>query len=89
MPKRRRKLSAELEKEISAIKKQVELISAIINDISDEDLQNDYRSGFDQALSTAVYLTKEYDSNGVTPASEAALTLYKEAISKFESEYEI
>ncbi len=89
MPKRRRKLSAELEKEISAIKKQVELVTAMINDIGEEELQDDYRIGFQQALTTAAYLSKEYDLNGVTPASEAALALYKEAINKFESEYEI
>ena len=37
MPKRRRKLSPELEKNISLAKKQIELITAIIHDIDEED----------------------------------------------------
>ena len=38
MAKRRRKLSPELEKNISLAKKQIELITAIIHDIDEEDI---------------------------------------------------
>ena len=41
MAKRRRKLSPELEKNISLAKKQIELITAIIHDIDEEDIQEE------------------------------------------------
>ena len=37
MVRRRRKLSKDMEKEISLIKKRIELITAIINDIRDDE----------------------------------------------------
>ena len=46
MAKRRRKLSPELEKKISLAKKQIELITAIIHDINDDDIQEEYKSAF-------------------------------------------
>ena len=46
MPKRRRKLSPELEKHISLAKKQIELITAIIHDIDEEDIQEEYKAAF-------------------------------------------
>ena len=89
MPKKRRKLNRDMEKEIATIKKQVELITAMINDIEDESLQVEYRQGFEQAHVTSIYLSNEYDSQGFTEETQAALFLYNELIKKFESEYEI
>ena len=43
MPKKRRKLSKELELEMSIALKKVELILAKINDIRDDDIQGEYR----------------------------------------------
>ena len=43
MAKKRRKLSPELEKNISLAKKQIELITAIIHDIEEEDIQEEYK----------------------------------------------
>ena len=40
MPKKRRKLSAEMEKDISTAKKKVELITAIIYDIQDAKIED-------------------------------------------------
>ena len=50
MAKKRRKLSPELEKNISLAKKQIELITAIIHDIDDEDIHKDYMSAFNKVV---------------------------------------
>ncbi len=89
MPKRRRKLSSEMEKEISSITKRVELITAIINDIDEEELQEEYRTAFSYAKDISVFLAKEYQVNGLTDDTEAALKRYHELITQFENEYEI
>jgi len=39
MPKKHRKLNKEMEAEMAAAKRKIELISALINDIRDEDIQ--------------------------------------------------
>ena len=89
MPKRRRKLSSEMEKQISLISKRVELITAIINDIADEDLQGEYRQAFSGVSAISMFLAKEYKENGVTEDSKGALNRYSELIKEFENEYEI
>ena len=89
MPKRRRKLSSEVEKRISVISKRVELISAIINDIYEEELQGEYRQAFSSVRDLSVFLVKEYQQNGLTDDIEEALRRYEELIAQFESEYEI
>ena len=89
MSKRRRKLSPELEKQISLISKRVELITAIINDIDDEDLQGEYRQAFSGVKDISIFLAKEYQQNGVTEDSQGALKRYEELIEQFENEYEI
>ena len=89
MPKRRRKLSKELEKEIKHALKKVEFITAIINDIEDESIQGEYRTEFENVKNSLIILSVEYDTNGLTPSSEQAFRNYKELVSKFETEYEI
>ena len=89
MPKRRRKLSAELEKEIASAIRKVELTTAIINDIADEEIQGEYRQAFDQIRAACIFLSTEYQKNGVTTQSEAGLEVYKALLNKFEEEYEI
>ena len=39
MPKKRRKLNKEMEAEMAAAKRKIELVGALINDIRDEDIQ--------------------------------------------------
>ncbi len=89
MPKKRRKLSKDMEKEIKLAIKKVEFISAIINDIEDEEIQGEYRGEFGNIKNALVILSVEYDTNGFTPVSEKALLNYKNLVSQFESEYEI
>ena len=89
MARRRRKLSKEMEKEISIIKKKIELVTAIINDIRDEDLQEEYRNAFQETQNAYVNLCIEYDKNGFTPESEEGIVNYNKLIKEFESEYEI
>ena len=42
MPKKRRKLNKEMEAEMAAAKRKIELVGALINDIRDEDIQGEY-----------------------------------------------
>ena len=87
--KRRRKLSPELEKEISTIRKQVELITAKINDIEDDELQAEYKEGFQAGIAAFLYLTSEYDEKGFTDDAIQWRDVYKIQLEKFESEFEI
>ena len=89
MPKKRRKLSKELESEIAKACKKVELITAIINDIQEEDIQNEFRTAFDSVRNTYLLLTTLYDSRGITAETEELYSNYKKLLLKFEEEYEI
>ena len=46
MPKKRRKLNKEMEAEMAAAKRKIELVTALINDIRDEDIQGEYLAAF-------------------------------------------
>ncbi len=89
MPKKRRKLSKELELEISKACKKVELITAIINDIQEEDIQNEFRTAFESVRNTYLLLTTLYDSRGLTDETEELCSKYKQLLLQFEEEYEI
>ena len=89
MPKKRRKLSKEMEKDISNAKRKVELISAIINDIRDEEIQGEYRLAFNAVKYAYTYLTTLYDAEGITNNSEESLLNYNKLLAKFEIEFEI
>ena len=69
MAKRRRKLSPELEKNISLAKKEIELITAIIHDIDEEDIQEEYMSAFLPVMSTYMSLDQMYKELGLNDAS--------------------
>ncbi len=88
MPKKRRKLSKELEKELATAKRDVELISAKINDIYDDDIQAEYQAAFQPVKFQYHFIFNLYKTDGLTPESEKAFTLYKEYLHKFNSEYE-
>ena len=89
MPKKRRKLSSDMENDISSAKRKVELVSAIINDIREEDIQGDYIQAFEPTKVCVKHLDQLYLEYGFNEDSKATLELYKKLIKEFESEYEI
>ena len=89
MPKKRRKLSKEMELKIASAKRRVELITAIIYDINDEDIQGEYRNAFNSVKYAYTYLTSLYDAEGITETSETALVEYQNLLETFEQEYEV
>ena len=89
MAKRRRKLSGEMEQEISSAKRKVELITAIINDIRDEQIQDEYLNAFLKVSHSLAFLAQLYKEYGFNDDSESALVNYKSLLEAFENEYEI
>ena len=89
MAKRRRKLSTELEKNISLAKKQIELITAIIHDIDEEDIQEEYKSAFLPVMSAYMSLDKMYKDLGMSEDTTNLYRLYLANLEKFKSEYEL
>ena len=89
MPKKRRKLNKDFEKEIYSSKKNVELVLAKIYDIDDEDIQKEYMSAFNEVVYSYDKLKNDYDSVGFNDNSENLITDYNKAFSLFESEFEI
>ncbi len=89
MARRRRKLSPELEKSISLAKKQVELITAIIHDISEEDIQEEYKSAFLPVMSSYMSLDQLYKEIGFNEDTNKLYNQYLVYLDKFKNEYEI
>ena len=89
MAKRRRKLSPELEKNISLAKKQIELITAIIHDIEEEDILEEYKSAFLPVMSTYMSLDQMYNEVGFNDETANLYNLYLSNLEKFKSEYEV
>ena len=89
MAKKRRKLNPELEKNISLAKKQIELITAIIHDIDEEDIQEEYKSAFLPVMSAYMSLDKMYNELGFNEDTENLYQLYSNNLVKFKSEYEL
>ena len=89
MPKKRRKLSPELEKNISLAKKQVELITAIIHDIDEEDIQEEYKSAFLPVMSSYMSLDQMYKEVGFNDDTNNLYSSYLSNLDKFKCEYEL
>ena len=89
MPKKRRKLNKEMEADMAAAKRKIELISALINDIRDEDIQGEYLEAFGQVRSAVVNLVAKYTIDGFCEETEGLLALYKGLIDQFEADYEL
>ena len=89
MAKRRRKLSPELEKDISLAKKQIELITAIIHDIDEDDIQEEYKSAFLPVMSTYMSLDQMYKELGFNDDTSKLYQIYLRNLEKFKSEYEL
>ena len=89
MPKKRRKLNKEMEADMATAKRKIELISALINDIRDEDIQGEYLEAFGQVRSAVVNLVAKYTTDGFCEETEGLLALYKGLIDQFEADYEL
>ena len=89
MPKKRRKLNKDFEKQIYTSKKNVELVLAKIYDIDDEDIQKEYMSAFKDVIYSYDQLKNDYELIGFNNNSENLIAEYKKAFSLFESEFEI
>tara|TARA_Y100001968_G_scaffold314700_1_gene340404 strand:- start:210 stop:479 length:270 start_codon:yes stop_codon:yes gene_type:complete len=89
MAKRRGKLSPELEKKIALAKKQIELITAIVHDIDEEDIQDEYKSAFLPVMSTYMSLDQRYKEVGYNEETINLYQLYLSNLEKFKSEYEL
>ena len=89
MPKKRRKLNKDFEKQIYTSKKNVELVLAKIYDIDDEDIQKEYMSAFNNVVCSYDQLKNDYELTGFNDNSEKLIADYKTAFSLFESEFEI
>ena len=89
MPKKRRKLNKDFEKEINTSKKNVELVLAKIYDIDDEDIQKEYISAFNKVVYSYDQLKNDYELIGFNENSENLIAAYNKAFSLFESEFEI
>jgi hypothetical protein len=89
MPKKRRKLSKEMEAEMAAAKRKIELNMALIHDIRDEDIQGEYLEAFGQIRSAVVNLVAKYTTDGFCEETEGLLALYKGLIVEFEEEFEL
>ena len=70
MPKKRRKLNKDFEKQIYTSKKNVELVLAKIYDIDDEDIQKEYMSAFNEVVYTYDQLKNDYELIGFNDNSE-------------------
>ena len=89
MARKRRKLDKGMEQTISSAQKQVELISAKINDIDEEDIQIEYRQAFEKVVVEVTSLAEYYKTSGFTQESEAMVTNYHSFLDVFLSEYEL
>jgi len=89
MPKKRRKLDKNFERIIYSSKKKIELILAKIYDINDEDIQKEYMTAFGKVVDLYEILQNDYELVGFHQESELLNNNYQEAITKFESEFEI
>ena len=89
MAKKRRKLSPELEKNISLAKKQIELITAIIHDIDEDDIQEEYKSAFLPVMSAYMSLEQKYKEVGFNDETTNLHKLYLTNLDKFKNEYEL
>ncbi|QNI94223.1 hypothetical protein SynA15127_01142 [Synechococcus sp. A15-127] len=89
MPRKRRKLSKEMEAEMAAAKRKIELIMALIHDIRDDDIQGEYLEAFGQIRSAVVNLVAKYTTDGFCEETEGLLALYKGLIVEFEEEFEL
>jgi len=88
VPKKRRKLSAEHDKKIVLLKRDVELFIAKIGDIRDDELREEFKTGYRPVVNVWAFLRTEYDTNGFTEDLLTGFERYDQELEKFNSEYE-
>ena len=64
MAKKRRKLNKDFEKNLYSLKKNVELVLAKIYDIDDEEIQKDYKDGFNKVVVLYEQIKNDYELIG-------------------------
>jgi hypothetical protein len=89
MAAKRRKLNKEMEAEMASAQKKVELMSAKIRDIRDEDIQNEFAEAFAQVSVALNHLVDGYRVHGFCEETEGTLFLYRGLMERFEEEYEL
>ncbi len=89
MAKKRRKLSKEFEKLMSISNKDIELITAKIHDIYDDDIRTEYAIAFAPIKNTLSKIKAIYTEIGFTDESDYMYQYYLDALQKFKEEYEI
>ena len=89
MPKKRRRLNKDMENNIEKARKTVELITAKINDIEDEEIQVEYREAFNPIVIEATTVGTYYKDYGFSEESEAMISRFNDYLNKFLSEYEL
>ena len=89
MPRKRRKLNKDSEKQIAAAKREVELIGAKVNDISDEDIQVEYLKAYLPIKNTYSHFSSLYESEGFTPEFQQSVQIYNDLLNAFHTEYEL
>ena len=89
MPRKRRKLNKDMEAAMAAAKRKIELITALINDIRDEDIQGGYQAAFGQIRTAVVNWVAKYTTDGFCEETEGLQSLYNGLIVEFEEEYEL
>ena len=88
MPKKRRKLSAEHDKKIVLLKRDVDLFIAKIGDIRDDELREEFKAGYLPVVNAWAFLRGEYDANGYTEDLLKGFERYDKELEKFTTEYE-
>ena len=89
MPKKRRKLNKDMEAQTDAAKRKIELVSALIHDIRDEDIQGEYLAAFGQIRTAVVNWVAKYTTDGFCEETEGLKALFDGLIKEFEEEYEL
>lgn len=89
MATKRRKLNKEMEAEMAAAQKKVELMSAKIRDIRDEDIQNEFAEAFARVSLSLSRLIEAYRVSGFSEETVRLLSAYRDLMQGFEEEYEL
>ncbi|WP_269622972.1 hypothetical protein [Prochlorococcus marinus] len=89
MPKRRRKLSKSYESLITKSLKDIELITAKIHDIDDDDIRLEYAIAFSTVKKLLDQIHIKYKEIGYDTDSDDLFTTYLNSLESFKSEYEI
>ena len=88
MPKKRRKLSHEHDKKIILLKRDVELFIAKIGDIRNDELREEFKTGFRPVVNVWAFLRTEYDTNGFTEDLLRGFERYDQELEAFHADYE-